>query len=220
MEHQTNRVYDTELAALQADVTALLADVAALQADITTIAGYTIKIDDAATDGLSGTNNSAAYRAAEVERHLHSFERWLETAAVPNAEVHVADSIGSGSGAFQIDAGNLTWGAWVQILGSSDIPVIAGSTNYDIHKLVVDATERNETYFIQIAYGASGAAALAAGEYTELVLEPTGNQAEAGPITVQSRRETAGNKAWVRCMCPGQNTATLDFYVGLHEYEG
>ena len=84
------------------------------------------KIDDLATAGLLGVVNSLAYRVHEIERHLHSGARWFETAAVPDGEVHVADSIGSGAGAFQIDAGNDTWGAWVQVLGSEDTPTVAG----------------------------------------------------------------------------------------------
>ena len=182
--------------------------------------GPIAKIDSVATDGLSGTHNSLAYRVHEIERHVHSYERWFETADTPSGETHVADSVGSGGGAFQIDAGNDDWGSWVQILGSSDTPAIAGSAYFDLHKIVVEATERNETYFIQIASGTSGATALAAGDYTETVMHPLTNQVDSSPIVVQDRRQAAGTKVWARCICPGQDTATLDFYFGLHEYEG
>lgn len=178
------------------------------------------KIDGAATDGLAGTSNSLAYRTHEVERHLHSYEWWFETASVPNGEIHVADRIGSGGGAFRIDAGNDDWGAWVQILGSSDTPVIGANPKFDLHRLEIAATERNEVYFVQIAIGASGAAALAANAYTEAVFKAASNQVDSGPVTIQMRRQDDGSKTWARCMCPGQNTATLDFYFGLHEYEG
>jgi len=187
---------------------------------LTSISDETDKIDGATSDGLSGTNNSAAYRIAEVERHMHSYERWFEVASVPSGETHVADLIGSGAGAFQIDAGNDDWGAWVQILGSDDTPAISGSVKYDHHKLLIESVERNETYFIQVAYGASGAVALAAGDYTETVLHPLSNQVDAGPVIIQGRRQSVGTKAWARCMCPGQNTGTIDFYPGGHEYEG
>lgn len=178
------------------------------------------KIDSAATDGLSGTSNSLAYRVHETERHFHSYERWFELAAVPNAEVHRADAIGTGAGAFQIDAGNDAYGSWVQVLGSSDTPVGTGNTHYDVHRIEVEATERAFTYVIQIAFGASGAAALTAGTYTEAPFTPANNLIDSGPLIVQSRRQTVGTKAWARCICPGQNTATADFYIGLHEYEG
>jgi len=183
------------------------------------IKAETDKIDSLATDGLNGTPNSLAYRVHEIERHLHSGARWFETASVPDGEVHVADSIGSGSGAFQIDAGNDDWGSWVQILGSSDTPTVSGKAYFDPHQFIVEDTERASTYFLQIARGASGAAGLAAGTYTEFVYGAS-VQKETGIIPVQTGRAPAGSKVWVRCMCPGQDTGTVDFYFGLHEYEG
>jgi hypothetical protein len=131
------------------------------------------KIDNAAVDGLTGVSNSLAYRVAEVERHLHSGARWFETAAVPDGEAHVADRIGSGAGAFQIDSGDQTWGEWVQVLGSSDTPVDAGKVYFDPHLMTISDNERAGIYFVQFTRGDSGAAGLAAGRYTELALDIT-----------------------------------------------
>lgn len=155
----------------------------------------------------------------EVERHTHNHERWFEIAAVPNGEIHVADRIGSGGGVFQIDAGNDDWGAWVQVLGSSDTPADAGKVKFDFHKIDIVAAERTVVYFIQIAAGVSGAAALIAKTYSDLVYKPASVQGKPAPILFQFRRQSAGVKCWMRCKCPGQNTATLDFYAGIHEYE-
>ena len=178
------------------------------------------KIDAFATDGLGGTSNSLAYRVHEVERHFHSYERWMELASVPAGETHRADAAGAGAGAFQLDAGNATWGAWLQILGSTDTPVTTGNVKYDLHRVLVSATERNAVYVVQLAFGASGAVALAAGAYTEAVFIPTGNQGDSGPVGVQMPRVATTTKGWARCICPGQDTATLNFFIGLHEYEG
>lgn len=178
------------------------------------------KIDNAAVDGLTGVADSLAYKVAEIERHLYSYEHWMERAAVPNAEIHVADSIGSGLGSFLLDAGNLTWGAWVQLLGSGDTPHLAGNALYDMHRLLIEATELNDLYFLQIGFGASGAAALAAFTYTELVVHPLNVNQDSGPIEMQIRRQAVGTKAWARCMSPGNNTATINFFFGIHEYEG
>ena len=109
-----------------------LADVVlGLDTNIDTIDADTSKIDDAAVDGLSGTSNSLAYKVAEIERHFHSGARWFETASVPDAEVHVADEIGSGGGAFRIDSGTFTWGSWLQVLGSDDTPTVEGKVYFD-----------------------------------------------------------------------------------------
>lgn len=197
-------------------VTDALPDAGAL----TGINDETDKIDSAAADGLAGVVDSLAYKVHEIEQHLHSYERWVETAATPNGEVHVADAIGSGNGAFQVDAGNDDWGAWVQVLGSSDTPIIAGSAKHDVHRIEVSSAERNTVYFFQLAFGASGAAALVAETYTDSVYKPASNQVDSGPVALQSKRIDTGTKAWARCMCPGQNTAQLSFFLGVHEYPG
>ena len=178
-----------------------------------------MKVDSAATLGLNGVSNSLAYRVHEIERHLHSGARWFEVAAVPAGETNAADRIGSGAGAFQIDAGNDTWGDWVLILGSDDTPAETGKTHFDPHLLVLEDNERAAVHFIQFGRGASGAAALAAGTYTELVVD-LASKAGGVIIPVQTGRAPAGSKVWARCMVPGQDTGTLDFYIGLHEYEG
>lgn len=177
-------------------------------------------IDDQEHAGLSSVSGSLAYTCTEIERHLHSYERWFETAASADGETHVADPAGTGGGVFQIDAGNDTWGSWVQILGSSDTPAITGAVKYDVHRIEITAAERDEIYVIQIAFGDSGAAALTAGSYTESPFKPASNLVDSGPIVMQSRRQAVGTKAWARCICPGQDTATIDFMFGLHEYEG
>ena len=186
----------------------------------TTLNGSPIsEIDSVTSLGLGGAHNSIGYRVAEIERHLHSGGRWFETAAVASGETHVADAIGTGGGAFQIDAGDDAWGTWVQVLGSDDTPSVAGKAYFDPHQMIVEAVERAFTYFMQLARGASGAAAISAGTYTEFVYASASTR-DTAIIEVQTGRAPAGSKVWARCMCPGQNTATLDFYIGLHEYEG
>jgi hypothetical protein len=211
---------------LQADT----ADVSAIKAvtdnlpnsgALTSISDETDKIDGAATDGLAGVSNSLAYRANEIERHLHGWERWFGLAGAPDAEVHRADRIGTTVTAFQADGGNNTWGSWLQVLGSSDTPADVGQAKYDLHRIQVVAVERtNATHFVQIALGASGAAALASGDYTELVFHPQSVQAQEVPVDMIMRRKDATTKAWLRCWVVGQNTGTMDFFVGVHEYAG
>ena len=187
---------------------------------ITRIPSYLTKLDNRATDGLSGVSNSLAYRIAEVERHLHQEERWFGAAASPSGETHVADRIGVGVSAFELDAGNNTWGTWVQILGSTDTPADTGNVAMDVHRVLFTNAEKNATYFLQFGAGDSGAAAITAGTYTEIAFQPASNQIDSGPYNMQSRRADTGTKVWARCLCPGQDTGTLEFYVAIHEYEG
>lgn len=198
----------------------LKSDIEIIDANVDTIEGYTKKIDNEATNGLLGVNNSSAYRIHEIERHLHSNERWFGVAVTPSGETHVADRIGVGVDSFEIDAGNNTWGSWVQILGSSDTPAEGTNANMDLHRILVSSTERNATYFLQLGVGATGQASLDAETYTEVVFQPASNQIDSAPVTVQSRRSDTGVKVWARCLCPGQDTAKINFYFGIHEYEG
>lgn len=179
------------------------------------------KIANADAGGLAATSGSLTYGIGEAERHFHSYESWFGAAASPSGETHVADRIAKDIGSFQLDAGNDTWGSWVQILGSSDTPARAGNVKFDFHKLFVTAVERAATvYFLQFAFGADGDTALAAGTYTEIVYRSGAAVQREAPVNIQTRRITAGTKVWARCLSYDQNTGTINFYVGIHEYEG
>jgi hypothetical protein len=182
-----------------------------------TLRKHLLKFDDLATDGIdTAVVDSLAYRVAEIEKHLHNWERWYGLAASPSGETHRADAIGAGIAAFQIDAGNNTWGAWVQVVGSSDAAKI-----FDMHRIMVTAVERAATsHFVQVAIGETAAAALTAGTYSEFVYHPAAVTAEAIPIDIMMRRAAAGSKAWARVLASGANTGTMDFYIGLHYYDG
>jgi len=177
-------------------------------------------IDDEVSAGLDGTNNSLGYRVAEIETHLHSFEHFYGAAVTPSGETHVADPLGPGVNPFVIDAGDNDWGAWVQIIGSEDMPFTPGAVKFDLNELAIITAERDETYFVQIAFGEDAATALAAFHYLSQVFHPASNQVDAVPVVVQCRRQGAGTKAWARCLCLGQDTGTLSFYYGFHEYQG
>jgi hypothetical protein len=177
------------------------------------------KIDSQAVDGLSGVTNSLAYKVAEIERHLHSAGSWFGTAAAPTA-THLADRVGPGIDHFTIDAGNDTWGSWVQILGSGDTPARAGLVNYDPHEMLIADAEREVVHFVQFGRGASGDAALSAGTYTEIVIGVDATKKFKGITRIQTGRAPAGSLLWARCLAVGADTGTLNFYIGIHEYEG
>lgn len=179
------------------------------------------KIDGAETDGLSGTSNSLSYRVEEIEKHFHSAGSWFEKATTADTTVHVADRIGGGIGAFQIDAGNDTWGAWVQILGSEDTPARTDMAYYDPHLILISAAERETVYFIQFARGLTTATdAYTAGMFTELCIGVDATRKFKNDTPVQTSRVPAGSMLWARCLAVGADTGTLDFYLGIHEYGG
>lgn len=194
------------------DLDAIEGDIIAIEADIVLILAFFVDIDARITN----IENAII----EIHDTLHSWERWFQPTKQPDPETHVASPIGAGIGDFQMDAGNNDWGTWIQLLGSTDTPVTVGGEYYEMHRLTVQSTEHDEPYFIQVGFGASGAQSLIDGTYTEVVFTPATNQVDSGPVELHVKRVAAGVKAWARCMCPGQNTALIDFYFGLHEYNG
>lgn len=188
--------------------------------DFSAITDETRKIDIFRVDGLDGVPQSLAHRLHTIERHHHSYRRVLEKAATPIGELHVADSFGTGAGAFIINAGNNDWGAWVQILGENDTPRKVGNLRYDLHDISIELTEKNATYFMQVAIGDSGPAGLSSGDYTDAIFFPQTNKIDSGPIPLFMQVSNVGIKAWARCLCKNENTGTISFYIGLHEYEG
>lgn len=177
------------------------------------------KIDSYATDGLDGVENSLAYRIGEVDRHVHSYQRAFGLAAVPAGETHRADAAVDDPDPFQVDAGNDTWGTAVQIFGSDDTP--SGWEKFDPHRIsIVSVETANVTYFIQIIAGASAAAGITAGTYSDVVFRPQSVQGRPANIDLNFRRQDSGTKMWVRTLARGQNTATLDLYIVMHGYEG
>jgi len=176
------------------------------------------KIDNAPTNGLLGVEDSLAYRTHEVERHLHHYDHFFGAAAIPSGTAHVADHLTTTS--FQADAGNTVFGSWLQILGSDDTPHVSGGAFYDVHEVFIESIERaNIVYLVQIGFGESGAAALSADMVTELMYIAPANS-RSSPIEIASKRQAVGTKAWIRILADGQNTGTMDFFIGLHEYEG
>lgn len=176
------------------------------------------KIDSTATDGLEGVEDSLAYRIHEVERHFHSYEHWFGLAAVPVGETHRADHMVMTP--FQMDAGNDTWGSWLQILGSSDTPHVSGRASFDFHRMLVSDVERDKTLIlIQLVFGEDADVALATDIVTELMFTPEKNMRQ-DPYFIQSRRQASATKIWARCWVDGTNTGTVDFFIGIHEYEG
>lgn len=182
-----------------------------------------VKIDNLAVDGLTGVEDSLAYKVNEIEKHFHNEGKFFGLAAIPAAETHRADRITDIVAPFQADAGNNTFGAWLQVLGSDDTPARAGKVKFDFREiLVVDHQHNTNVYAIQVACGESAglAAKLVAEDFTETMLIVGGGTSETGTIPLRIERQDAGDKVWVRIWAQGQSTSTLDFYIGLHEYDG
>ena len=181
------------------------------------------KIDDEAVLGLLGTSNSLAYKVHEIEKHFHTSGSWFGAANTPTA-THFADRIGTCTGPFEIDGGDSsatpTWGDWVQIFGSGDTPARTDQAYFDPHEILIQDAQEEVVYMIQFGRGASGAAAISAGTYTELVVGVDATKKFKAITKIQTGRAPAGSLLWARCIAMGANTGTLHFFIGIHEYAG
>ena len=164
----------------------------------------------------------------ETEKHFHTSEVWCEPKEVPVAGVNEAVVAGTRPAVaapyFQIDAGDNAWGSWICIKGSGDTPSVMGTHSslngylyYDLHKIGVQTSERNSLYYIQIGYGTVAVGALT-GPYTTIWYNPTALTGKSESIEFRSLRTSISTQAWARALCPGQDTAKLNFNYGLHFY--
>ncbi len=157
-------------------------------------------------------------RLISVEEHDHSYEHWFGPHGTPVAEATIAVSMGTTTQTFQLASGNDQYGAWLQILGSSDTPHVAGKASFQIHGILISAVQRaTSAHVIQIGFGDSGAAALSADDVLEVPYKPSAASLRSAPIFVQTEEAVAGTKVWARARAIGQASGTLDFYFGLHE---
>ena len=193
-----------------------------------TIETYTQQIDNASVLGLLGTENSLAYKVHEMEKHIHNREFWFgehETRSLENDCGQI-----NTMAPFQTDAGDgtqgdyiLGWGNPVCVIGWNDLPVTSDGVKFDLHRIVVvdvQATADLVLHKVQIVYGrGTFAEALAAQQYTDL---PPFIPLRGASFTIMDfmmpRRYCGGDKVWVRHCVDGVDTATMDFFIGFHEY--
>lgn len=194
---------------------------AIIKNELAIIEPETSKIDNAATDGLLGVENSLAYRLEEIEKHLHNREKWFGLAGTPSGETHVADRMAGGILPFQLIAGNDDFGSWVQILGSSDTPIRGSSQKFDGHRFMITDTNSTDPFIIQVVSGETFGIALkiTTEEFTEVPYISATNNNDSGVGDIMSSRIDVGEKVWARCACIGSSGSTIDFYHGIHEYE-
>ena len=182
------------------------------------------KIDGDAVDGLTGTNNSLAYKVHEIEKHFHGPEILLGISANQAGNDWALEGT---TNFFSAVSGNDVYGAdandEAKVIGTDDGPYKTGMVKFDLHRIFIVTLDDDDLYFVRIVWGTGTlAAAVTAKQYSELAVanNPAGSKAGGVPVEVMMPRLTYGtDKVWIQCRCATDNSE-MDFFVLLHEYAG
>lgn len=156
----------------------------------------------------------------EIERHFHSPEVWFGISADQSGNNWAADTLN----AYTCISGNGDYGADADdealVIGSDDTPTAAGFVEFDVREILIVGVSANTAYKLRISWGTGTlAAAILAGNCSEFMLkfDTVGNVDAAFPHRLQMPQLDSGIKVWIQCKNATDN-ATVDFFVGIHEY--
>lgn len=192
-----------------------------IKTNIDTVDGNVDDIETAqASQALQATLLSTLAEVEIVEHHFHSNHHSFGLAASPSGETHRAD-LTNQVAPFVLTTGNNGFGAWVQLIGSSDTPIESGKGFFDLTEINITNTNDNAAYTIQFAAGESAdlAAKVTAKDYTGRLFQRDTTQVTGGDRPLGMKRYASGTKIWARAAAVGVNAKTIAFYLnGIHEY--
>ncbi len=156
-----------------------------------------------------------------VEVHLHSREHWCGKSGDQSGNDWGADTLTP----YQAISGNDVYGAdandEAKVIGSDDTPFVVGNLYFDMHRITVVEISSDTVYKLRVVWGTGTmAAAILANQTTEMLLITSTDKANkfgGAPFAIQTLRVAVGTKIWIQAWNASDN-ATVDFFVGLHEY--
>lgn len=155
----------------------------------------------------------------EIERHLHSQERWWGALVAPDETNAIEANVNR---PFAATSGDNTWGTAIPICGTDDNPVLATDTLFDPHRiLVVDLDDDTTPWRFRMIYGTGTSGdAITAGQWTEIMIVTNavpGNRAGGAPADIKMCRHAVGVKIWAQAW-NDTNGEILQFFYGCHGY--
>ncbi len=173
-------------------------------------------------NGIGWTLENIYTTSVILQRHNHNRDRWLGEHGVRNLEI---DCGATGTVApFQNTAGNDTWSVTpLCLIGTGDGPFVTGMTRFDVHRIhIMDVAVGADLklHYVRFVYGTGTVAdAITAEQFTEICFSPE-RAAVSTVIELRMPRLTYGtDKVWVTHWVDGDNVPTIDFRLGVHEYE-
>ena len=220
-------VYETNdsFTEIEAAIVAINIVLNSIEDDLNIIIPETNKIDNAVTLGMSGVNNSLAYRVHEIEKHFHSAERWLGVSADQTGSNWALENT---LNSYQAISGNGVFGAdandEAKVIGIDDGKYTSDDmVKFDLHRFFFEEISADNPFIIRIVWGTGTMAdAIANNCFSTFMVQnnPTGNKAGGVPVDIMMPRKTWGtDQVWVQTKS-ATDDATVDFFVGVHEYIG
>lgn len=156
-----------------------------------------------------------------IEHHLHNREHFFGKSADQSGNNWGADTLTP----YQVISGNGVYGAdaddEAKVIGSTDTPIEPGHTIFDFREICVIALSSDTVYKIRIIWGTGTMAdAITAKQYSEDMLVTSTDKANkfgGAPFEVRMPKLADGTKVWIQARNATDN-ATIDFFVGFHEY--
>ena len=152
-----------------------------------------------------------------IAGHQHSFERWMGISANQSGNDWC---LIEGLAPFQAISGSAAFGSdtsdEAKVIGTEDTPHILGRTNFDVHHILITAGSVATDCILRVIWGSGTMAeAISEGQFTNSMVQ----EAKKGlPIEIHMPVLDAGiDKVWVQVKTATDN-ATIDFFVGVHEY--
>ncbi len=156
-----------------------------------------------------------------IEQHLHNREHFFGKSADQSGNNWGGDTLTayraiSGNGVYGADANDEA-----KVIGSTDTPIEPGHATFDFREICVIALSSDTVYKIRIVWGMGTMAdAIMAKQYSEDMLVTSTDKANkfgGAPFEVRMPILADGTRVWIQTRNATDN-ATMDFFVGFHEY--
>jgi len=200
----------------------LLADVYNDVQNLITLINTIDEVVDAISEAQSDFQSVLSNIYTELQtvgKHIHNYERWLgSTSGVAPADEDSFDPFIATTSATAEE-----FGTPIAVLDGTDTPVQSNMNYFDLHRLLItDISVADEVFKIRIADNGSGATswseAVAAGHYTDILIQVTSISEFISPIQLKQNRLAKASKIWVAIAKEGAGSGTISFFIGLHEY--
>jgi hypothetical protein len=107
------------------------------------------KIDDLATNGLAGVNNSLAYRVHEIEKHFHNVGKVFGFTTT--------NLVQYGLNPVVIIGGQQVWGTELMIYDGTTIESGSSVKKFDLHELMLtNVSNADRPTYLHFMYGSTG----------------------------------------------------------------